>query len=102
MDRLGAILAANGIAVLLYKLYQGGAYPLSPLPVFRTVGLDIQTLVTPTQVQWIPNALGWTSDTTRLWGDGSNSAYDYIGIACVVLAIAGVRTASAPGYSVLE
>lgn len=93
---LGVILAANGIAVLLYKLYQGGSYPLSPLPVFRTMGLDIHTLVAPTQVQWIPNAIGWTSDPTRLWGDGSNSAYNYIGIACVALAIAGVRSRFGP------
>ena len=93
---LGVIVAANGIAVLVYKRYQGGSYPLSPLPVFRTMGLDLQTLVAPTQVQWIPHMLGWTSDPTRLWGDGSNSTYNYIGIACVVLAIAGVRTRFGP------
>jgi hypothetical protein len=93
---LAVILAANGIAVLLYKLYQGGSYPLSPLPVFRTMGLDIHTLVAPTQVQWIPAALGWTSDPTRLWGDGSNSAYNYVSIACVALAIYGVRSRFGP------
>ena len=91
-----AIVAANGIAVLLYKRYQGGSYPLSPLPVFRTMGLDLRTLVAPTQVQWIPSVLGWTTDTTRFWGDGSNSAYNYVGIACVVLAISGVRTRFGP------
>ena len=93
---LGIILAANAFAVLLYKLYQGGSYPLSPLPVFRTMGLDVSTLVTPTEVQWVPKTIGWTVDPTRLWGDGTNSAYNYIGIACLVLAIPGVRSRFGP------
>lgn len=86
---LGVILAANGVAVLIYTVYQPGTYPLSPLPVFRSMGLDVVSLVSPSGVQWLPSALGltWTHD---LWGL-TNNTFNYLAVGCLGLAVIGVR-----------
>ena len=81
-----AIVAANGVAYALYQAYVPGDYPPSPADFIRAMGLDVVTLVEPTARFWIPDVLGLTWDHTRLWGDGSNVAFNYVGISCVILA----------------
>jgi hypothetical protein len=83
---LGAIVAANLVAFLLYTAYSPGTYGSPPLEIFRSMGLDVVTLVEPTTRFWGAEVLGATWDHSALWGDGTNSAYNYLGIACVVLA----------------
>ena len=39
---------------------------------------------------WSADALGLASDHTGLWGDGTNSSYNYVGVLCAALAGAGV------------
>lgn len=87
---LGVIVTANACAVLLYTLYVPGAYAENPIAIFRSMGLDVVTLVAPTNYEWVPNALGLASDHSDLWGDGTNSAYNYVGLFCLVLGIVGL------------
>jgi hypothetical protein len=54
------------------------------------MGLDVKTLVLPTRYVWGPHLVGATWDHGQLWGDGTNSAYNYVGPIGLALAIAAV------------
>jgi hypothetical protein len=54
------------------------------------MGLDLTTLVEPTRYVWGADVLGWASNHTQLWGDGTNSTYNYLGVLCAALACAAV------------
>ena len=80
-------LAANLFAVLLYRAYvPDSTYP-SPLELVRAMGLDSVTLVWPTDANWLAAALGVDTDHSDLWGDGTNSAFNYAGVVCVALGV---------------
>jgi len=89
---LGAalVLAAQVIAVAIYRWYAPPIAGPDPIGAFRSMGLDLVTLVAPTRYVWSADVLGWASDHTRLWGDGTNSSYNYFGVVCAALAAAAV------------
>lgn len=80
--------AAAGTAVLAYELYvPGGSFTPTAIDLFRAMGLDVVTLVAPTPQFWVWNLLGLDRDFSMLWGDGSNSTFNYVGVVMVGLAI---------------
>lgn len=82
----GTVLGAHAIAVLAYWLYVPAVADPSPIAVFRSMGLDLSTLVLPSKNVWLFDVIGAASDHSDLWGDGTNSAYNYIGVAGLILA----------------
>jgi hypothetical protein len=84
----GTVVGASAVAVASYWLYVPAVADASPMDVFRSMGLDLSTLVLPTHYVWVFDLVGATSDHTTLWGDGTNSAYNYVGV--VGLGLAGV------------
>ena len=81
-------LGASGVAIALYQLYVPEAYEPNPLDIFRSMGLDLITLVTPTEWVWPAAKLNYTAEHFDLWGDGTNSAFNYVGYLCLALAAA--------------
>jgi hypothetical protein len=86
----GVVIAANILALVTYLAYVPASYEPNPLEIFRAMGLDLVTLVAPTPQIWLADALGYAGDHSDLWGDGTNAAYNYIGIVALALAIAGL------------
>lgn len=86
---LGAatFIGANAVAVALYQAYVPADFDPNPLAVFRSLGLDLITLVLPSESVWWADRSGLTFDG-ELWGDGSNSRHNYLGILCLALALA--------------
>jgi hypothetical protein len=84
---MAVALAANAVAVGIYLAYVPGDYSDPPLEIFRAMGLDVITLVSPSEWVWAAAELGYGADHRGLWGDGSNAAYNYAGV--VVAALAG-------------
>jgi hypothetical protein len=82
-----AAAAANLVALVAYTLYVPIDYPTSPIEIFRAMGLDLVTLVVPSDYVWFASKLGIAADHADLWGDTSNAMYNYAGFACVGLAI---------------
>jgi hypothetical protein len=89
---LGAalVLGAQVVAVAVYRWYAPPIAGPDPIGAFRSMGLDLVTLVSPTRYVWSADVLGWASNHTRLWGDGTNSSYNYVGVLCAALAGAAV------------
>jgi hypothetical protein len=83
-----AFLAANAIAVVVYQLYVPDAYEQNPIGIFRAMGADLVTILAPTEWVWPAAKLNYTAEHFDLWGDGSNSAFNYVGYACLILAAA--------------
>ena len=85
---LGAVAftLANLVAVAVYSLYVPADYETNPIGIFRSMGLDLITLVVPTEPVWPAAKLNYAGVHSELWGDGSNSAYNYVGFAGLVLA----------------
>jgi hypothetical protein len=93
--RVGAValfLLANLVALALYTLYVPGTYEPNPIEIFRAMGLDVVTLVAPTEWNWTAAKLNYASDHRDLWGDGTNSAFNYVGFVCVALAVVYLLT----------
>ena len=70
----------------LYSLYRPVGFATDPLATFRSMGLDLITLVTPSNYIWFASKLGIAADHTDLAGDTTNAMYNYAGFACVGLA----------------
>ena len=87
---VAAFVLANILALALYMLYVPGAYDASPIEMYRSMGLDVVTLIVPTEWVWPAAKLNYTGDHRELWGDGTNSAFNYLGVICLGLAIAYV------------
>lgn len=85
-----AVIIAHVAAVGLYRLATPSILGADPIAVFRSMGLDVKTLVLPTRYVWGPRLVGATWDHSQLWGDGTNSAYNYVGLIGLALAIAAV------------
>jgi hypothetical protein len=87
---LAGFAIANVVALAAYAYYVPGTYAQESLSVFRSMGLDAVTLVAPTESVWWSANFGLASDHSALWGDGTNSAYNYAGFASILLAISYV------------
>lgn len=91
---LAGFAVANGVALLAYRAQGGGDWAESSIDLFRAMGADVVTLLRPTVTTWwtavVPSAAG---DWSELWGDGSNSAHNYLSVATVVLAVVGTVVA---------
>jgi hypothetical protein len=87
---VAACLLAQALAAGIYALYAPPLVDPAPLGLFRSMSLDLVTLVRPTEFQWLPHLLGLQGGYLQLWGDGSNAAYNYLGFACVGLAVLAV------------
>lgn len=85
-----ALVGANLVAFVLYKAYAPETIPTAPLDLFRAMGLDLFTLIAPTTGLWAFDAVGFTADHRDLWGDGNNSAFNYLGAGAVGLAAIGL------------
>ena len=79
-------VVANLVAIALYALYVPIDYVASPIEVFRSMGLDLVTLAEPSQYVWWASKLGVATDHSGLWGDSSNSMYNYVGLGSLALA----------------
>ena len=78
------------IALGLYSSYIPQSYEQNPVEIFRSMGLDVTTLVLPTKQLLLADTLGLATDHSDLWGDGTNSAFNYVGLVALGLAIAGL------------
>jgi hypothetical protein len=88
-----AIMAVGHLtAVAVYSLYTPEVVSSVPLDFFRSMGLDVATLVQPTDHIWAAHLFGIAWDHTDLWGDGTNSLYNYIGVVALGLAVMAVAT----------
>lgn len=86
---LGMLAGATAIAYGAYALYTPpGPADAQPIQVFRSLGLDLATLVAPTRYIWPAAGFGYDTSINRLWGDGTNAAYNYAGFGCLLLAAA--------------
>lgn len=83
----GLLLGANLCAVAVYTAYESSDYGKPALPIFRALGLDLITLVSPSEFLWLAKEAGWAVNRSGLWGDGSNIHYNYIGFVCLALAM---------------
>jgi hypothetical protein len=79
------MLLGNVVAYGLYDAYIPGVYPANPPGIFRSMGLDLITLIRPTQYEWFAHLGGFAWDPSHLWGDGTNSGFNYLGFGCLVL-----------------
>ena len=81
--------------VLAYGLYRatsasGTDFAKSSIDLFRAMGADVVTLMSPTSSNWWAGRLGVARDFSLLWGDGTNSRYNYLGVVLVALSLIGV------------
>lgn len=89
----GMMLVANVIAYGVYDAYIPGIYPANPPGIFRSMGLDLVTLVRPTDFEWFTHIGGFAWNPSHLWGDGTNARFNYIGFASIILAVLGFALA---------
>jgi hypothetical protein len=89
-------IAAYVLSVAIaYKVYKhiipaAGSWTDSIL-LFRAMGLDVVTLFVPGANLWFSQVLGFhTSLPSHLWGDGTNSSSNYVGIFLITGAAAGL------------
>ena len=83
---VGSLAAANLVAVAVYSLYRPFAFTTEPIENFRAMGLDLMTLVTPSNYIWFASKLGIAADHRDLWGDASSAMYNYVGYVGLGLA----------------
>lgn len=90
---LGTLAGAPLFAYAIYRAYVPSVTDPAPLELFRSMGLDLVTLVRPSTVVWGADLLGVAQRETVLWGDGTNERFNYIGLLCVGLAAFGLWAA---------
>ena len=83
---------ATGIAYLTYtnSVVSSASWASISLSRFRAAGVDIATLFMPSDHVWWASLLNIQFDPAQFWGDGSNTANNYLGYTLVFLAIFGV------------
>jgi hypothetical protein len=89
--RVLSFLIAHAVA---YETYQrvipgGSAFLKDPPSVFRAMGADVVSFVLPSPTLWWRGQLHPGQRLYNLWGDSSNSYWNYVGLGCLVLACAG-------------
>lgn len=90
----GMFILASVIAYFAYSslIPSAGSWS-SSIDLVRAMGLDIATLFIPAGSLWWVDLFNLRSSGMHLWGDGSNSSSNYIGLILLGLFIAGVYTA---------
>jgi hypothetical protein len=84
---VAALGAANLVALGVYSAYVPVDFPTDPIAIFRAMGLDVVTLALPSQYIWWASKFGVAVDHgTRLWGDTTNSLWNYVGFLGLGLA----------------
>jgi hypothetical protein len=83
-----AHLAAYGVYELL--LPNQSSFQRDSLDLFRGLGLDLTSVVTPSPFIWWASRLNLGNSLFTLWGDTSNALWNYAGYGCLALAVAGV------------
>ena len=97
---------ANLVALVAYTSYVNA--PTSRdvgLGAFRLLGLDPITLVIPPTGLWWPSEFGFHPPALHLWGDGSNTTHNYLGIVMLGLVawlILGRRLRGRPARQRIE
>lgn len=91
---VGALVVVDALAYVTYKaVYGGGDWTRSSIDLFRAMGADVVTFLGPTKAIWWAERLGVDKSFSDLWGDGTNSAYNYVGVLALVLAVVGAVVA---------
>jgi hypothetical protein len=92
--RLILFVVATALSYLICRIHLPGVANAAraDIGLFRSMGLDVATLVWPAQYQW------WLDETllikgSDLWGDGTNAAFNYLGWILVALAVVGIVSA---------
>ncbi|HEV2770431.1 MAG TPA: hypothetical protein VGV40_09640 [Solirubrobacteraceae bacterium] len=92
---LAGFLAVNVVAVGFFRAWVPSDWATEPIDFSRAFGLDLVTLLLPTDSLAVASALGLARDHSDLWGDSSSWSFNYLGLGCLVLAggrlIAGPR-----------
>ena len=83
---LAVLIGSNLVAAVLYRLYVPVDYEVSAPGVFRSMSLDLVTLLLPSNDIWFASKLGLQADHGRLWGDTTNSLFNYLGFVGLALA----------------
>jgi hypothetical protein len=84
---VAALTAANLVAVVAYSLYRPVGFTTDSLETFRALGVDLITLVTPSNAIWFASKSGIAANYAGLWGDTSNAMFNYVGYAGLGLAV---------------
>jgi len=84
------LLGANIAALALYVGYVPDSEDSQPIWFLRSLGLDLVTLVSPSQFVWPAAHFGLTVDHPDLWDGGTSAPYNYVGLLCLGLALLGV------------
>jgi hypothetical protein len=85
-----AVLVCHVLAVGAYRWYAPSVLGAEPDAFLRSMGIDVTTLIVPSRYVWAADLFGTARDHSALWGDGTNSAYNYVGVMCVALAAVAV------------
>ena len=83
---VGVLAGASVAALASYSSYRPVDFTTDPIETFRSMGLDLMTLVTPSNNIWFASKFGLAADHTDLWGDTTNAMYNYAGYVGVGLA----------------
>ncbi|MCA1702305.1 MAG: hypothetical protein LC808_03135 [Actinobacteria bacterium] len=83
-------LGANLAALALYAGYVPDVEERHAMWQLRALGLDLVTLVSPSQYVWPAAHFGFTVDHTDLWDGGSSAPFNYVGFLCLGLALVGL------------
>jgi hypothetical protein len=87
----GIYVAVLAVTYASFSLVpRSGSWGKSPIELFRAMGLDPATLFIPSTGLWWSSPLGLSVDSSILWGDGTNSAHNYLGFGMIALAIVGL------------
>lgn len=87
---VSALVVVDALAYATYKaVYGGGEWTRSSIDLFRAMGADVVTFLGPSNVIWWAKPLGLDQDYSQLWGDGTNSRQNYVGVLVLVLAVVG-------------
>lgn len=87
--QVGAFFVTLAAGFLVYRGVIPGTeeWSRSGIDLFRSMGADLATLFIPSDTQWWASSAPWAIDPSVMWGDGTNSRYNYLGIVLVVLAV---------------
>jgi hypothetical protein len=84
---IATVCVANLAALAAYAAYVPFDFPTAPIREFRAMGLDVVTLAIPSQYIWWASKFGLAVDHgSRLWGDTTNSLWNYVGFVGLGLA----------------
>jgi hypothetical protein len=91
LTSLVGFAVANGFAYLTYHhlLSKGADLTKTAQPLFRAMGVDLTSLYRPSGLWWLGNH-NQALKLSTLWGDTSNSLWNYIGLGCALLAVVGL------------